>query len=185
MPPQDRTELVDAIEAGARPPFLSFYGHGADPGAASGPWMLSQWWPATFTVEGRTYRSAEHYMMERKADLFGDTATATRILAAASPAEAKQLGRDARGFDSRAWRRHRFGIVVRGNEAKFDQDEALAGYLRSTGDAVLVEASPDDRVWGVGRALDDPAATDPRRWDGENLLGFALMTVRGRLAPHA
>lgn len=181
MPPQDRAELVRVIEAGHRPSFRCFYGHRADPGAATGPWTLSQWWPATFVVDGTTYRSAEQYMMERKAALFGDLDTAARILADDSPAEAKRLGREVRGFDSATWQRHRFAIVERGNAAKFGQDETLAGYLRSTGDAVLVEASPDDRVWGVGRAIDDPAAADPRRWDGENLLGFALMRVRAGL----
>ncbi len=115
----------------------------------------------------------------------GDPGAPPGSSAAGSPAEAKRLGRDARGFDPPAWRRHRFDIVARGNAATFGQDEVLAGYLRSTGDAVLVEASPDDRVWGVGRALDDPAAADPRRWDGENLLGFALMAVRDGLGPAA
>ncbi|MBW0102346.1 NADAR family protein [Pseudonocardia sp. KRD291] len=181
MPPHDRTELLTAIEAGREFSYLPFYGHRAEPGTPAGPWLFSQWWPAGFTVDGQMYRSTEQYMMERKADLFGDTATAARILDADSPAEAKQLGREARGFDSATWRRHRFDIVVRGNEAKFGQDDALAEHLRSTGDTVLVEASPDDRVWGVGRALDDPAATDPRQWDGENLLGFALMRVRDAL----
>ncbi|RZT87083.1 hypothetical protein EV383_3990 [Pseudonocardia sediminis] len=185
MLPRDRTELLTAIETGRAFSYLPFYGQTAEPGVPAGPWVLSQWWPAAFTVDGRTYPTAEHWMMERKADLFGDAETGARVLAAGSPAEAKQLGREVRGFDSGVWREHRSGIVVRGNEAKFGQDEVLAGYLRSTGDAVIVEASPVDRVWGVGRAVDDPAAVDPRRWDGENLLGFALMTVRDGLTARA
>ena len=180
MPITDRSRLVAALNAGATVSCLCFYGHAAE-SDGPGPWVLSQWWPAGFEAEGHTYRTAEHYMMERKARLFGDDESAELVLAAGSPAEAKRLGRAVRGFDSERWRRERASIVQRGNAAKFGQDQVLAGYLRSTGDAVLVEASPDDRVWGVGRALDDPAAADPRRWDGENLLGFALMRVRESL----
>ena len=50
-----------------------------------------------------------------------------------------------------------------------------------TGDAVLVEASPVDRIWGIGLAADDPRARDPSIWLGLNLLGFALMKVRAQL----
>jgi ribA/ribD-fused uncharacterized protein len=69
-------------------------------------------------------------------------------------------------------------IVVRGNVAKFSQDERLREYLLGTGDRVLVEASPVDRIWGIGLAADHVDTKDPIKWDGLNLLGFALMTVR-------
>jgi len=71
--------------------------------------------------------------------------------------------------------------VVRANQAKFSQNPALASYLLNTGDRVLVEASPVDAIWGIGLAADDVRATDPARWQGLNLLGFALMQVRARL----
>ena len=53
--------------------------------------------------------------------------------------------------------------------------------LGGTGSRVLVEASPRDRVWGIGLAADDERAGSPERWQGLNLLGFALMEVRHRL----
>ena len=72
--------------------------------------------------------------------------------------------------------------MVRGNLAKFSQDPVLGGWLLGTGNKVLVEASPVDRVWGTGLAADDGRTADPARWPGLNLLGFALMEVRDRLA---
>ena len=111
---------------------------------------LSQWWPARFSVGGFPYGSAEHYMMVGKARLFGDTEALERILAARSPAEAKNLGREVGGFEEGVWDVHRFDIAVAGNVAKFEQDPGLREYLVDTRDRVLVEASPLDRVWGIG-----------------------------------
>ena len=54
-------------------------------------------------------------------------------------------------------------------------------YLLSTGENVLVEASPYDRVWGIGLKQEDKRAADPIQWQGSNLLGFALMDVREQL----
>ena len=71
--------------------------------------------------------------------------------------------------------------MVAGNLAKFEQHDDLRDYLLGTGDRVLGEASPVDRVWGIGLSRDDPAASDPSRWRGHNLLGFALMRVRDML----
>ncbi|HEX3789085.1 MAG TPA: NADAR family protein [Pseudonocardiaceae bacterium] len=178
----DVTELVDRISAGERPDYLFFWGHHAAPGRAVGPWVFSQWWPATFVVDGREYPTAEHYMMTGKALLFGDEAIAAAIRSAATPREAKELGRQVANFDEQRWADRCSELVEAGNLAKFGQHPELRDYLLDTGDRVLVEASPVDRVWGIGLAADDPRAADPTRWRGRNLLGFALMQVRDRLS---
>ncbi|MGC4992026.1 NADAR family protein [Nocardia salmonicida] len=95
--------------------------------------------------------------------------------------QAKKLGRQIRNFDDNVWERARFDIVVAGSVAEFGQDDALRRYLVGTGSRVLVEASPVERIWGIGLAADDPGATDPLRWRGLNLLGFALMRAREEL----
>ena len=177
-----REELVAAVEAGAVPKWLMFWGHQPEADGGVGKGVLSQWWPCVFRVEGVEYASAEHWMMAEKARLFGDAAALDKILAARTPAEAKALGRLVQGFDDAAWDGARVEAVVRGNVAKFGQDAGLRSYLLGTGNRVLVEASPRDRVWGIGMGAGNEGATDPRRWRGLNLLGFALMEARERLA---
>jgi ribA/ribD-fused uncharacterized protein len=176
------TELVEVARRGGRMKFLHFWGHAPRRDGALGASCLSQWWPAPFTVDGITYPTAEHWMMTGKARLFRDEEAERRVLEATSPALAKKVGRLVRGFDESLWERERFGLVVEGSVHKFGQDGALRAYLAATGGRVLVEASPMDRIWGIGLAADDERALDPARWRGLNLLGFALMEARERLA---
>jgi ribA/ribD-fused uncharacterized protein len=175
-------ELVDLVATGAKVKYLLFWGHRAQEDGTIGAGSLSQWWPSPFTVDGQAFATAEHWMMWRKAVLFHDTATAKEILAAGHPHEAKALGREVKGFDQGRWDTERYGIVVAGNVAKFSQHADLKAFLLGTGDRVLVEASPLDRVWGIGLAANDPGAKDPARWRGLNLLGFALMEARAAIA---
>lgn len=167
---------------GERVRYLFFWGHHPRRDGSPGPGCLSQWWPAPFTVDGVEYRTAEHWMMAAKARLFGDVEAEARVLAAPHPHAAKTAGRQVRGFEEGLWRKHRFGIVVEGGVHKFGAHEHLRAFLLGTRNRVLVEASPLDRVWGIGLTADDERAAEPARWRGENLLGFALMEVRERIA---
>ncbi len=170
--------LIAQIDDGWQPDYLFFWGHQPTPGKPIGKWCLSQWFPAPFVLENIEYPTAEHFMMAEKARLFGDHDALKQILTAPHPGAAKALGQQVQGFDEAAWTQQRFAIVVRGNRAKFAQDEQLRTYLRNTNDKVLVEASPTDTVWGIGLAENDRNASNPTAWRGENLLGFALMKVR-------
>ncbi|MEZ0091644.1 NADAR family protein [Streptacidiphilus sp. EB129] len=179
---RSREELAGLTAAGARPKWLMFWGHRPQRDGSIGAGCLSQWWPSAFTVDGVGYATAEHWMMAGKARMFDDEASIPAILAARTPAEAKNLGRLVRGFDDVHWTAARYELVVAGNVAKFGQDEALREYLLGTRDRVLVEASPRDRIWGIGLGAANERATDPSQWRGLNLLGFALMEARSRLA---
>ena len=174
-------DLLRALRGGLRPRYLFFWGHRPLPGGEVGKSCFSQWWPAAFEVGGVSYPTAEHFMMAEKARLFGDEDARARILKADSPKAAKQLGRRVKNFEERAWAEARFRLVVEGNLAKFGQNPELGKFLVETGDAVLVEASPVDRIWGIGLSADDERASNPEQWRGLNLLGFALMEVRRRL----
>jgi ribA/ribD-fused uncharacterized protein len=175
-------ELVAARESGTQLKFLYFWGHQPQRDGSIGAGCLSQWWVAPFEVDGRVYQTAEHWMMWSKAMLFGDTATAERVLSVSHPNEAKTLGRKVNSFDETVWQRERMSIVLAGSVAKFGQHEDLKTYLLGTSGRVLVEASPLDRIWGIGLAADDRRAADPATWQGLNLLGFALMRAREELA---
>jgi ribA/ribD-fused uncharacterized protein len=179
--PRSVEELTRALDAGRRFKYVYFWGHRPPRGGGVGAGCFSQWWPSPFEVDGVRFATAEHYMMWRKALLFGDEEVAAQVLTAVHPKQAKDFGRRVRGFDEAAWVAHRYEIVVEGNAAKFAQDPDLCRYLAGTGERVLVEASPVDRVWGIGLAADDRRAEKPRAWRGLNLLGFALADVRGQL----
>ena len=141
----------------------------------------SQWHPAPFTLDGATYTCCEQYMMAEKARLFGDARTRRKILATDSPREHKALGRQVQGFDEARWTAACREIVYRANLAKFTQNEDLRALLLATGSKTLVEASPTDRIWGIGLAAEDPRATDRSAWRGKNWLGEALMRVRAEI----
>jgi ribA/ribD-fused uncharacterized protein len=179
--PRSRAALIAAIEKGETFTYLPFYGHAPEHDGSVGTGCLSQWWPAPFTVDGNTFTTAEHYMMWRKATLFDDPETAEKVLTADTPKEAKALGRQARNFDQAVWEATRYEIVVAAGRHKFGQHDDLRTYLHGTGDRILVEASPRDRVWGIGLGKNNPAAHDPTRWRGLNLLGFALGEIRSSI----
>ncbi len=177
----NKERLREILGRGDQLDFLFFWGHQPGPGGHVGPGCLSQWWEAWFRVDDQRYRSAEHYMMAEKARLFGDEKTRQEILAAPDPRTAKALGRKVSGFEETLWIENRFPIVLQASVEKFSQNPELLAYLLATGDKVLVEASPTDRVWGIGLGQDDPRARDPQTWLGLNLLGFALMDARAIL----
>jgi len=174
-------ELLETVARGKRPEYLYFWGHRPSSNGSVGKSCLSQWFEAPFSFEGALFPTAEHYMMACKAKLFGDIKAYEAILSAAEPGKAKALGRSVHGFDESVWLVHRWSIVVEANRLKFSQNEALKRFLLGTGEQVLVEASPVDRVWGIGLTADSPEAKDPAQWAGLNLLGYALMEVRSQL----
>lgn len=177
----DLDRLIAQHNQGARLKYVYFWGHRPSTNGEITHSCFSQWWQSPFDLEGVTYATAEHYMMAQKALLFNDEARFSQIIAADHPKQAKDLGRKVSGFDDDIWNENRFDIVIAGNLAKFSQHDNLKHYLLGTGERVLVEASPVDKIWGVGLAKDDERLLDPRQWQGLNLLGFALMEVRDKL----
>lgn len=158
--------------------FVFFWGHGKTGDNSVTKNCLSQWWDCRFTVDGVEYHTAEQFMMAQKAVLFGDEKTREQIMAAGHPKQYKELGRRIFGFNQTIWNRYCCDIVIKGNTAKFSQNEDLKSFLLNTNTRILVEASPYDKIWGIGMAKDDPHAENPILWNGTNFLGFCLMEVR-------
>lgn len=96
-----------------------------------------------------------------------------RILRASDPKEQKAIGRDVQDYVDAVWTAARVPCVVAGTIARMENDPQARDVLLGTGDRLLVEGSPHDRIWGVGLKWDDPAIEDPARWRGLNLLGIA------------
>lgn len=137
-----------------------------------------QWYPSYFVLDGIRYNCAEQFMMAEKARIFGDQLTRKKILKETDPQVMKHLGREVQGFNPNIWDRKSYDVVVRGNVAKFSQNESLKKVLLETGDKALVEASPYDTIWGIGMDEEEAMRSYPHIWRGENKLGFALMEVR-------
>ena len=118
----------------------------------------------------------------KKAECFGDKEALEQILSAKDPAQMKALGRQVRGFDAKVWDEIKFGVVLNASYLKFSQNAPLRDFLLSTGRKVLVEASPVDKICGIGFAASDEKMQNPMKWRGQNLLGFALMRARDEIA---
>ena len=158
-------------------PIIYFWGHTPDPGKMTAA-CFSQWYDCGFVVDGVSYHTAEQYMMAAKARLFKDEAVFQEIMSADDPAAYKKLGRKIHGFDQALWDACKYDIVVAGNKAKFGQNPILKEFLLSTGDAIIAEASPYDKIWGIGLHIAQALKGTVDDWKGENLLGCALMEVR-------
>jgi ribA/ribD-fused uncharacterized protein len=143
--------------------------------------VFSNWADVRFEYKGHTFYNSEQAFMWEKALLFKDQKIADKIFECDSPKEAKALGRKVKNFDSVKWDQVGFDLMVDINYEKFNQNPSLTEILFSTGTKTIVEASPFDKIWGVGLHWDDDRILDEKNWQGKNLLGKALMKVRDRL----
>jgi ribA/ribD-fused uncharacterized protein len=146
--------------------------------------IYSNWAEAKFydSVSRQWFESSEHYFMWSKAQEFGDVVAMAHIMKVGRhPATCKAIGKQIKGYDERRWDAVRYEIMVHACMMKFTQNKEMGEALMATNGATLVEASPVDKVWGIGLGEHDKRAMFPAQWQGQNLLGKALMEVRTRL----
>ena len=117
-------------------------------------------------------------MMASKARLFGDDMALSAILATDDPREQNRLARQVYHFESVIWQQECEHIVLRGNLAKFSINEEMQLALAHTDDRRLAEASPHDKLWGIGLHASDRRASTPDPWCGRSLLGQTLEHLR-------
>ena len=139
---------------------------------------FSQWCPSPFVIDGKKFDDAEMYMMYCKAMLFNETESAELILTAQHPSDSKAIGRRVKNFNKEVWELHCKKFVYDGNYAKFTQNTDLLKDLMATGDSELVEASPEDKIWGIGLHESNPLAQNKETWQGTNWLGEILTQLR-------
>ena len=165
-----------ACEGEDRRPVL-FYGH------THGPYCsFSNFYPSTFRDDaaGITYCCTEQWLMHHKAMTFGDTAIARLIMASTDPAAIKALGRRVQRYDDAVWAACREDVMYRGLLLKFGQNADIRAVLLGTGSRPIAEASPTDRIFGIGAAADDPLAQNPDNWPamGTSLFCFSFFLFR-------
>lgn len=144
--------------------------------------FLSNWYISFFEVGRHNYFAMEQYIAHQKALAFGDLEIAEKVMRSWDFEEMKALGRQVRGYDNTIWNGIRQIVVYEGLLAKFGQNPELKQMLLETGDALLAEAEEYDPIWGIGLPMEDVNNQNPEAWNGQNLLGFALMQVRQKLA---
>lgn len=172
----DIKDLCERYNKGEKLSYVFFWGENYENG------FLSNWLPCKFIVDNVEYWCTEQYMMAKKAELFGDSEVQSEIMLSKNQKEIKDLGRKVHNFDSELWDKNKIKIVYEGNLAKFSQNESLKVKLLNTCDRILAEASPYDKIWGIGRSVKDgEIIKNPNNWVGQNLLGFTLMNVREAL----
>ena len=144
--------------------------------------IYSQWYPSKFKDNtGKVFSCAEQYMMYHKAKMFKDNEIAKKIMSTTSPKEQKALGRKVKNFNEGVWNGVAKQIVYSGNRFKFTQNKRLLDQLLQSAPKTLVEASPYDKIWGIGLAEDDKRAQDRSTWQGKNWLGEVLTNLRNDL----
>lgn len=140
-------------------------------------WYMSQDKDYLFEENGVGFITAEHYMMYYKALVFGDSETAGKILKTVHPRDVKRLGRLVKNYDDSVWNEKRFDVVVNGNILKFSQNPELLEDLKKYKNKIFVEASPEDKIWGISLHYEDDRVLDDSLWQGQNLLGNAINRV--------
>jgi len=142
---------------------------------------FSQWAKRDMEIDGVTYNCCEQYMMAEKARLFDDKDMLAKIMSLKDPREQKKCGRKVKNFDQAKWEAVARDVVYKANYAKFSQNEDCLDTLAENRGKTIVEASPYDKIWGIGLSKDDPRANDRSQWLGTNWLGEAIMQVRDKL----
>lgn len=152
----------------------------------------SNWFRSKFTLDLSSvipsdkrgsvmFTCGEQAMMCGKASLFGDHKTWDKIMEASHPREMKDLGREVKGYNDPRWIASRYQIVLTAVVEKYRQNDSARSLLLDSGDDTFVEASPSDKIWGIGLAQDAPGIEDPKTWQGLNLLGKAVTEARDLL----
>jgi ribA/ribD-fused uncharacterized protein len=143
--------------------------------------LYSHWYKCDFFVAGEKYCCVEQYLMYRKAILFGDNDVAKKIMNSSRPSWHRMLGKQITGFDKKKWHDHCRTFSLEGNLAKFSQNPVLKEALMQSAGKFFAEASPYDRVWGIGLSLSNPQNLVRANWRGKNWAGESLDATRKEL----
>lgn len=147
--------------------------------------IYSNWYKSPFSVEIGSERNrmnfncGEQYMMYCKAALNNDKDSIALIMAEKDPRKQKALGRKVKNFDSSLWDKHKEEVMLIGLTEKFKQNPELLTQLLAEDCETFVEASPHDRIWGIGFDATNAMAHESE-W-GENLLGKIITQIRNNL----
>lgn len=169
---------------------------------------FSNFHPSKFEYKEFNFVSNEQFMMFSKAKTFKDEVTAQKIIDMNNQPlikdfiegritreeivkdkvltdqwnklmmKVKGFGREVKNYDDQVWTNRRAKVVLFGAREKFTQNTDLKQILLDTGNTYMVEASPYDKIWGIGLSAGDAKKTPENKWPGLNLLGKVLDTLK-------
>ena len=170
-----------------KPHIETFYGEGNHNGEFSNFWKFTK--PIEHIIgfgKGKNQKvvihNSETAIMLEKASLMDDKDIFEKLKHSKHPSYSKKLGRKVKNWNQKLWDENIENIALYVLTAKFTSFSQLRDKLISTKNAILVEAAPYDRIWGVGMRSNDPNIRDPKKWKGQNILGFTLMKVRENIS---
>jgi ribA/ribD-fused uncharacterized protein len=144
---------------------------------------LGNWYNSPFTIDNIQFINSEQYFMWRKLKEFDpdNDQLEKELLKSTNSAEMKAIGQQVKNYKDKVWATIRYDVMKTGLLQKFIQNPHLLTKLLNTKDAILVEASPRDKIWGIGLNAEHAMSVGKENWPGENLLGKCLMEVREML----
>jgi ribA/ribD-fused uncharacterized protein len=174
---------------------IAFYGHSqnAEYNYMSNFYLSPITIPNTFKIDeldefdNLEFASSEQLFMFMKCITFLESnrekniITLLKILKETTPSKVKELGRQVSGFNETEWDKHKYNCMMFAVTHKFQQNKNIKTQLLQTGNKYLIEASPYDKIWGIGLSVNNPDVLDKSKWKGLNLLGDVLMDVRNNL----
>ena len=144
---------------------------------------MSNFYKTKFYDEnGIEFNCSEQYFMFYKCKTFDaeNKELLDNILNETTPTKIKKYGRKVKNYNDIIWNEKRYDIMLNGLKLKFSQNEIIKNKLLLTKPKILYEASPKDKIWGIGFSCNNATSVDKNEF-GKNLLGKALMTVRDLL----
>ena len=143
---------------------------------------LSNFYKCTFTYHGQTYTSTEQFIQITKASLFpGNDELIKQMTNQHDPLKLKNLGQKVSNFNKKTWSESAEGLLYGGLKQKFIENDDCLDFLDSTGNKLIVEASPTDRLFGIGRPITFQGLEDTTTHQGTNIQGHMLMNIRQEL----
>ena len=133
-----------------------------------------------FYHDGHLFYNSEQAFMYEKAKMF-DPSMTKKILKEGRPWKVKQLGRQVKNYNEKEWNESRYSIMKQIIREKAKCNKDVKQVLLSTKNTILVEASPYDKIWGIGVDKNNPKVYEPSKWLGSNLLGEVLMEIRNEI----
>jgi len=132
----------------------------------------------TITIK---FQCSEQAYMYEKCMFFNQPEMAMQCIEETNPTKVKKIGRSIPNFEQDKWNKFSFDVMYKICLQKFQGNEEAKKELIDSGDKVLVEASPYDKIWGVGLSELDDRILQEEYWEGENRLGKVLMKVRNKI----